>query len=176
LAAQVAYRQEHADAALEFANNAEILLASAGKSRSESPASAHHLAQLRFLIGSIYAINRQDDASAIRWFDQALPHLQPTYPDSLLDERGLIGEQLVSIGISLWDTGRRNTAVSVTEEGASLIAQAVTDGSAKRATLSVPYQNLAEMHRQLGNRDEADRLALKAAEVDPDAGQGAKRR
>ncbi len=176
LAAQVAYRQEHADAALEFANNAEVLLASAGKSRSESPESAHHLAQLRFLTGSIYAINRQDDASAIRWFDQALPHLQPTYPDSLLDERGLIGEQLVSIGISLWDTGRRNTAVSVTEEGASLIAQAVTDGSAKRAALSVPYQNLAEMHRQLGNRDEADRLAHKAAEVDPDASQGVKRR
>ena len=64
LAAQVAYRQEHADAALEFANNAEVLLASAGKSRSESPESAHHLAQLRFLTGSIYAINRQDDASA----------------------------------------------------------------------------------------------------------------
>ena len=143
---------------------------------SESPETAHHLAQLHFLTGSIYAIDRKDDATAVRWFDRALPQLQATFPGSLLDERGLIGEQLVSVGISLWETGRRNTAVSVTEEGASLIAQAVADGAAKKSALSVPYQNLAEMHRQLGNTDEADRLADKAVEVDPDAGKAVKRR
>ena len=100
---------------------------------------------------------------------------RPRIPDSLLDERGLIGEQLVSVGISLWETGRRNTAVSVTEEGTSLIAQAVEDGMVKKSALSVPYQNLAEMHRQLGNTDEADRLAGKAVEADPESGKAVKR-
>ena len=111
-----------------------------------------------------------------RWYDRALPQLQVAYPGSLLDERGLIGEQLVSVGISLWETGRRNTAVSVTEEGAGLIAQAVQDGSVKKTTLSVPYQNLAEMHRQLGNTEKADRLASKAIDADPESGKATKQR
>ncbi len=175
-AAQVAHRQGHASAALQYANNADALLVSAGKTRSESPETAHHLAQLHFLTGSIYAIDRKDDATAVRWFDKALPHLQATFPGSLLDERGLIGEQLVSVGISLWETGRRNTAVSVTEEGTALIAQAVEDGAVKKSSLSVPYQNLADMHRQLGNTDKADRLADKASEVDPEASKAVKRR
>ncbi len=168
-AAQVANRQGHGSAALQYANNADALLTSGGKTRSESPETAHHLGQLQFLTGSIYAIHQKDEATAVRWYDKALPHLQTTYPDSLLDERGLIGEQLVSVGISLWETGRRNTAVSVTEEGASLIAQAVQDGAAQKSALSVPYQNLAAMHRELGNTDEADRLADKAVEADPGA-------
>jgi tetratricopeptide (TPR) repeat protein len=175
-AAQVAQRQGHASAALQYASNADALLVSGGKTRSESPETAHHLAQLHFLTGSIYAIDRKDDATAVRWFDKALPHLRATFPGSLLDERGLIGEQLVSVGISLWETGRRNTAVSVTEEGASLIAQAVEDGAVKKSVLSVPYQNLAEMHRQLGNTDKADRLADKAIEADPEANKAVKRR
>ena len=58
-AAQVAYRQGHASAALQYANNADALLASGGKTRAESPETAHHLAQLHFLTGSIYAIDQQ---------------------------------------------------------------------------------------------------------------------
>jgi hypothetical protein len=88
----------------------------------------------------------------------------------------VIGEQLVSVGISLWETGRRNTAVSVTQEGASLIAQAVQDGRIKKSALSVPYQNLAAMHRELGNTDEADRLADEAVEANPESKNALKRR
>jgi len=175
-AAQVAYRQGSAASALALANNADTLLVSGGKRRSQAPQTAHHLAQLHFLTGSIYAIDRQDDAAAVAWYDRALPRLRAHYPDSLLDERGLVGEQLVSIGISLWETGRRNTAVSVTEEGTSLIAEAVSDGAAKKSVLSVPYQNLAAMHRQLGNAEQADRLAAKAVEADPSGADAVKRR
>ena len=112
----------------------------------------------------------------MRWFDKALPHLQPTYPDRLADDRRLIGEQMVSIGISLWEVGRRNSAVSVTQEGTSLIAAVVSDGSTEKSALSVPYQNLAAMHRELGNAEEADRLAKKAVEADPAAKDAAQRR
>ncbi|MHB8971890.1 MAG: tetratricopeptide repeat protein [Pirellulaceae bacterium] len=175
-AAQVANRQGHGPAALQYANNADALLTSAGKTRAESPETSHHLGQLQFLTGSIYAIQQKDGATAVRWYDKALPHLRTTCPDSLLDERGVVGEQLVSVGISLWETGRRNTAVSVTQEGASLIAQAVQDGGIKRSALSVPYQNLAAMHRELGNTDEADRLAEEAVKADPESKNATKRR
>ncbi len=175
-AAQVAHRKGDPAAALQYANNAEALLASSVKQRTESPAAAHQLAQTRFLIGSIHAIDQHDDATAVRWYDRALPQLRTMFPDSLLDERGLMGEQLVSVGISLWEAGRRTTAISVTEEGAELIAQAVREGAIEKSTLSVPYQNLAEMHRQLGNAEKADRLAGKAAEADPKAAGAVQRR
>jgi tetratricopeptide (TPR) repeat protein len=152
---------------LQFANNADALLESASKARMEAPETAYHLGQLQFLTGSIYALYQKDDATAVRWFDKALPRLQTACPDRLADDRRLLGEQMVSIGISLWEVGRRNSALSVTLEGTELIAAAVDEGQTDKAALSIPYQNLAAMHRELGNSEEADRLAQKAADADP---------
>jgi tetratricopeptide (TPR) repeat protein len=176
LASQIANRQGAGSSALQFANNADALLESASKTRMEGPETAYHLGQLQFLTGSIYALYQKDDATAVRWFDKALPHLQTACPDRLADDRRLIGEQMVSIGISLWEVGRRNSAVSVTQEGAELIATAVNEGNSDKAALSIPYQNLAAMHRELGNTEEADRLARKAADADPSAKEETQRR
>jgi hypothetical protein len=52
----------------------------------------------------------------------------------------------------------------------------VLGGAAQKSALSVPYQNLAAMQRELGNTDEADRLADKAVEADPGAQNDVKRR
>ena len=80
-------------------------------------------------------------------------------PTGLLNDRGVVGEQLVSVGISLWETGRRNKAISVTEEGAALIDSAVKAGGFKRSALAVPYENLAEMYQKLGNESVAEKMA-----------------
>lgn len=176
LASQIAHRQGAGSSALQFANNADALLESASKSRMEAPVTAYHLGQLQFLTGSIYALYQKDDATAVRWFDKALPHLKTACPDRLADDRRLIGEQMVSIGISLWEVGRRNSAVSVTQDGTDLIATAVNEGHSDKTALSIPYQNLAAMHRELGNTEEADRLARKAADADPSAKEETQRR
>lgn len=176
LASQIAHRQGSGSAALQFANNADALFESASKLRMESPETEHHLGQLQFLTGSIYALHQKDDATAVRWFDKALPRLQTAYPDRLADDRRLIGEQMVSIGISLWEVGRRNAAVTATQAGTELIAATVDEGTAEKAALSIPYQNLAAMHRELGNAEEADRLARKAADADPSAKDETQRR
>jgi hypothetical protein len=80
----------------------------------------------------------------------------------------MIGEQLVSVGVLLWETSSKERAVSVTEEGAERMVKAVKKGSLQKETLAVPYQNLAIMHKALGNGKEAQRLAEKAAEYEPD--------
>lgn len=175
-AAQIAHQQGRPSDALRYATNADVLLVSGSKTRSEAPETAHHLGQLQFLAGSIQALQLNDAAAATRWYDKALPHLQTLDPGSLVDERARVGEQLVSIGISLWETGRRNAALSVTEEGTALLLQAVSDGLLPKAAVSIPYQNLAVMHRELGNAEQADRLAGKAREVDPQSKQGTKLR
>ena len=166
-AAQIEQQQGDPREAMRLANNAEALLSAAGELRPDAPETTHHLAQLRFLIGVVHAIHQRDDTTAAYWYDKALPQLTETYPDDLLDSRGLVGEQLVSVGISLWETGRKNKAVSVTHEGAQLIDDAVQAGSFKRTALAVPYQNLAEMYRKLGKRSEAEKMAQKAAQYEP---------
>ncbi len=158
-AAQIEQQQGNVRDALHLADNAEALLSAAGELRTSSPETSHHLAQLRFLIGSVHAIQERDDTTAAYWYDKAMPQLTEPYPDDLLDSRGLVGEQLVSVAISLWETGRKNKAVSVTHQGVKLIDDAVQAGTFKRTALAVPYQNLAEMYRKLGNRPEAEKMA-----------------
>ncbi|MGM0489819.1 MAG: hypothetical protein ACQESR_24060 [Planctomycetota bacterium] len=166
-AAQVTRQQANTDAALRLADNAEALMSTAVEARSNSPNAAYQLAQLRFLMGSIHAIHKQDHDMAMSWYDKARPRLASPYPDCLLDNRGPVGDQLVSIGISLWETDRRNQAVSVTKEGLEMIRDAVEAGTFKRAALAVPYRNLATMYRGLGNKPEAENMARKAAEYQP---------
>ena len=175
-AARIALRQgKHADA-LRFANNADAVWAEPRKLRSESPAAMFQLGQLHFLIGSIHALHQHDHAGAVQWYDQALPRSRKPAPNWLSDPRGLLGEQLVSMGVSYWETDRTQQAVSVTEEGAEWMRQAVQDGTLDKAALSVPYQNLAAMHRQLGNEEQARALANQAADVAPDSTPSTRRR
>lgn len=166
-AAQIEHQQGKAGEAMRFANNAEALMSAANDVRGESAETAHHLAQLRFLMGSIHSIYKRDDDTACVWYDKALPQLKKSHPLSMLDDRGLIGEQLVSVGISYWETDRRRNAIAITKEGAELIHTAVKAGSFKRAALVIPYQNLAEMYRQLGDEEEAEKMAERAAEYAP---------
>ncbi len=175
-AAQVLQNQGHPDQSLQLANNAEALMTAASHVREKTAETTHHLAQLHFLMGSIHAIHKHDHAMATSWYDKAMPQLTDSCPDSLLDERGLLGERLVSVGISLWEAGRRNQAVSATEEGAALIGKAIRDGTFKKVALAVPYQNLAAMYRELGDEKKADLMARKAAEYEPPASDSKKRR
>ncbi len=171
-AALILQGQGHSDQSLQLANNSEALLSAAKSVRDDAPETTHHLAQLHFLMGSIHAIQKRDHATATTWYDKAMPQLADSYPDSLIDERGMLGERLVSVGISLWETGRKNQAVSVTEEGTAMILNAVEDGTYKRVALAIPYQNLAEMYRGLGKNKEADLMAKKAAQYEsPDKGR-----
>lgn len=166
-AAQVEQQQGNTDQALRFADNAEALMSTALKARQDSPNARHQLAQLRFLLGSIHAIHKRDHDLAMYWYDKAKTHLTTPYPDSLLDNRGPVGDQLVSIGISLWETDRRNQAVSVTREGITLISNAVEAGTFKPVSLAVPYSNLEAMYRELGKDAEAEKMAQKASKYQP---------
>lgn len=175
-ASRIYLQQGNADEALRLATNAEVLMESAAQTRPDVPETRHHLAQLQFLLGSIQAIYKRDSEMATRWYDKALPALKEPNPDALLDDRGLVGEQLVSMGIAFWEGGRRNAAVSVTEEGTSLINEAVNAGSFQRVALAIPYQNLAEMYRDLGNKEQAEKMAALAAQYEPEKEQPKQRR
>ena len=69
------------------------------------------------------------------------------------------------IELSYWQIGQREKAVELTEKGIRWMEQAVRQGSLDRSTLSVPYENLAAMHRKLGNDEKAERLQQLAGRI-----------
>jgi tetratricopeptide (TPR) repeat protein len=119
----------------------------------------HLVGQIRFQMGAILAVHREDHDRAIRWYDLAVPDLMQPTPASPLAERRRHGDALVSMGVSYWEVGQRSKALELTLAGTDMIEQAVTKSAVDKAALSVPYGNLATMHQIQGNLDKAERFA-----------------
>jgi tetratricopeptide (TPR) repeat protein len=122
------------------------------------------LARLYFRMGAIQAVGKQDHKAAIDWFDKARPVFTRLINDHQVGqgEYGRLGETCVSMGVSYWETGDRDKALEITQQGISLIEQMVQKGGMDSSTLEVPYSNLATMHRLLGQTSEAEALLQKA--------------
>ena len=112
------------------------------------------LGRLYFRLGAIYAVRDKNHTVAATWFDKALPLLEKQPPGANA-EGGLIGQSLVSMGVSYWETGQRQKAVQLTERGVAMMEKAAAQGSMAKTALNVPYKNLASMHRQLGQTEKA---------------------
>lgn len=149
--------------ALDLGREALEELTPVAEARPKFPGQDYLLGRLVFRIGSLHAIQMQDHESAIEWFEQAVPLLEEPIPLSALADLGRQGETFVSIGVSYWETGRHDEAVRLTAQGASLMEQAVREGSLDPGALAVPYGNLSSMHRHLGHDEEAESYESLAA-------------
>ncbi len=115
--------------------------------------------RLYFQVGVICAVRRKDHATAVTWFEQALPWFDGSLPASVAAQPGRSGDMLVSMGISFWEIGRREEGVRLTQRGADLLASAVKARQLSSQALAIPYGNLAAMHRTLGHADKARQFA-----------------
>jgi tetratricopeptide (TPR) repeat protein len=140
-------------------------LESALRQRTETPQSTYLLGRLYFRIGAIHAVELSDHRTAVAWFEKALPLLERPLPSTALADVGRLGESFVSMGISFWETNERETAVRLTNHGISLVSQGVKAGVIEPNSLSVPYSNLAFMHRELGDSRRAENYAQMASQV-----------
>jgi len=117
------------------------------------------LGRLYFRLGAIEALERNDHARAVAWFDKAAPLLQSPFSQQADAELGRQGETLVSMGVSYWETGQQNRAVQLTHAGLAMIKRAVEGGAMPKSALGVPYDNLATIQKHLGNQKEASELS-----------------
>jgi tetratricopeptide (TPR) repeat protein len=134
-----------------------------GSPQPMPPQSAFLLGRLYFHLGAIHAVGDKNHRLAAAWFDKALPLLEKTPTEQIADP-GRHGESLVSMGVSYWEIGQHKKALELTEEGLTLMEQAVKDGLLPHSTLNVPYGNLAWMHRQLGDTERAAHFEQMAAQ------------
>ena len=153
-------RGEH-EKALKFGEQAIGYLEQAGDGPA-SPATSYLLGRLYFRLGAIHAVRDGNHRAAITWFDKAMPELAKPMPPSAVGELGRHGETFVSMGVSYWETRQHEKALQLTEHGLKLMKQAVQQGLLQESALTVPYNNLSSMHRQMGQEEQArefERLA-----------------
>ncbi len=153
-------RGEH-ELALQYGLKAAKYLAPEDQLPDE-PQEAYLIGRLFFRVGAIYALGRKDHKNAVVWFDKAIPLLEKAASKKDPEELGRLGETYVSMGVSYWETEKRQRAVELTQNGLKLLQQAVRDGKADPSVLRVPYTNLATMERELGNGEKAEKYLQQA--------------
>lgn len=162
-AVQIYQMRNEQELALQTGQTA-IGLLEQGKSERTAPSDLHLLARLYFRLGTIYAVSKSNHKEAVVWFDKALPLFQQVANDVPLHEVARLGETLVSMGVSYWEIDNRDRGLELTETGVKLIEAAVEGGFVSKSVLEVPYNNLATIHRQLGETEKAEKYLRMASE------------
>ncbi len=161
-AVQVSQMRGDRDAVEKYGRQAIQALESLKPSK-DRPADVYLLGRLYFRMGAVRSGGDQDHRAAVAWFDKAIATLEPVLSTALSSERARLGETLVTMGVSYWETGQQEKALQISQQGVDMMEKAVADGSLPTSVLEVPYKNLATMHRQMGQDDKAQRYAEKAS-------------
>lgn len=154
--------------ALEIADEALDLLQASAKTRQSTPEQRYLVGRLYFHIGSMHAVQKQDHEEAIGWYRKAEPLLAGEVPPGVLADPGTHGEMFVSMGVSYWQLENSRRAIALTEQGTDILQRAVVQGALQPESLAIPYGNLATMHKNSGNRADAEAFAELAASLSGD--------
>ncbi len=123
------------------------------------------LARLYFRLGAIHAIGLKNHKAAIVWFDRTKPVFKDILRNIGPEESGRIGEMLVSMGVSYWETDQKEEAVRLSELGLTKIKAAVDRKHLESISLLIPYSNLATMYEKLDDSEKAAQYTRLAARV-----------
>ena len=85
------------------------------------------------------------------------------------------GEILVSMGVSFWETGEHEKAVSLTQQGADVMKGAVQGGYLQTGAMAIPYGNLATMHGKMGHQEQSRKFAELASKLEKAGDQSTRR-
>jgi len=148
-----------ADAGRNYGKQTARYLEKGIQHRSGSNRTRFELGESYFRIGAVSAVLAGDHEDATQWYGRAAPLLMPQKlpgqheaGDEAIFFSGQVGEALVSMGVSYWQTGLHQKAIETTGSGVKLIENAVDHGILARGSLAIPYSNLASMHQQMGDR------------------------
>jgi len=121
---------------------------------------------LMFRIGIMHSLQRGDHATAVTWFDRAIPLWNDNERFERDGELGRLGESYVSMAISYWQVARREDAVTLSRRGVDLMVAAVDKSQLDERALAVPYGNLATMYAEQGDEQQSRNYAEMASRAE----------
>jgi tetratricopeptide (TPR) repeat protein len=164
-AVEIEASRQKADRALALGKMALDYLDQGEQAGTQLPNHDYVRGRLCYRLGAILAIEQADHKQAIAWFDRAVPLLESPLPAATTD-CGKQGETFVSMAVSYWEEKNHREALRLTNQGVALMERAARDGLLSKTALAVPYGNLASMHEQMGNTQEAQKCSELAARYD----------
>ncbi len=164
-ALRVEHMRRETHTALQYGDEAVEYLAQGAATRQAVPSSEQLIGQLYFQMGAVHAVHQLDHVKAAQWYDKAEPLLNVPRPKSELYAPRREGEMLVSMGVTYWQLGEKNRALTLTQNGVNLVESAVEAGILARTTLGVPYSNLATMYQKVGESSNAAKYSELARAV-----------
>lgn len=146
--------RSNSDEAFTLGSLARSLLEEAAPLAERLPIYNYECGELCYRLGLAYAVEREDHAQAVVWFERAAPLLESPVPAAAIDA-GVQGETFVSMAVSYWEQENKEEALRLTSQGLKLMEQAVEDKTLDAAALAVPYGNLSAIHEALGDPEQA---------------------
>jgi tetratricopeptide (TPR) repeat protein len=153
LADALAAAQKRGDAtdALDNATLTAAYLERGAEHRELTANERKEYGELLFEIGIMHSLQRGDHATAVTWFDQAIPLWENNDAVGRVDDLGRLGESYVSMAISYWQVSRRPDALALSRRGVDLMVAAVNARQLEERALAVAYGNLATMYAEEGD-------------------------
>ena len=122
--------------------------------------------ELLFRIGIMHSLQRGDHATAVTWFDRAIPLWEEETGQVAAADPGRLGESYVSMAISYWQVERREDALALSRRGVELMVAAVDGNRLEERALAVAYGNLSTMYAESGDEDQSRTYAEMASRAE----------
>jgi tetratricopeptide (TPR) repeat protein len=165
-AVEIEATRQKLDRALALGNRAMEYFEQGAEAGKQLATRDYLRGRLAYRLGAVFAVQKSEHERAIAWYDRAVPLLETPVPPFAVDG-GKQGELFVSMAVSYWETNNRREALRLTNQGVKLMEEAAGHGLLAKPALAVPYSNLASMHEQLGDMQEARRYSELAARYEP---------
>lgn len=168
LADALAAAQKRGDAT-DMLDNATLTAAYLERGAEQRELTANErkdVGDLMFRIGIMHSLQRGDHATAVTWFDRAIPLWNDNERFERDGELGRLGESYVSMAISYWQVARREDAVTLSRRGVDLMVAAVDKSQLEERALAVPYGNLATMYAEQGDDQQSRNYAEMASRAE----------
>ena len=163
--------QQRGDAsdAIDNATLTAAFLERGAEQRELTTDERQRMGELMFRIGILHSLQRGDHATAVTWFDRALPLWEQDDPLTCSRELGRLGESYVSMAISYWQVERREDALEVSRRGVELMVAAVDRRQLEERALAVAYGNLSTMYAEQGDEQQSRNYAEMASRAEASA-------
>jgi Tfp pilus assembly protein PilF len=155
-ALQACHARGDKEHAVEYGKLAATHLEAATADRQLEPMETYLLGRLYFRVGAVCASDAKSPDEALRWYERAMPLLEKPLPQAAQADAGRHGEAFVTMAVSYWAAGSQDESLRLTREGLRLMENAVEEGHLEAEALKTPYNNLATMHRHMGDDEQAD--------------------
>jgi len=137
-----------------------------GEQRELTDKERKQTGDLLFRIGIMHSLQRGDHATAVTWFDRAIPMWEGNPRLDRDREAGQLGESYVSMAISYWQMDRREDALALSRRGVELMVAAVDAKKLEERALAVAYGNLSTMYAEQGDDSQSETYAELASRAE----------